>query len=286
MPAKLVRHILLFLLILPAAPALARELVLEPTSKWYLNYDDDSCRMTRTFGEGDDKVMLLLDWVEPTSKMKVSVIGQPFGHLPNDFFPISLNFGPNLPKAKPASALATSIGTDGQPMLIFVPRDLLNREKKGPDPTTAQEAAVTEMSIVFERRRITLLTGSMAEPLKAKRACTDDLVRRWGIDPAQAATLRSAATPLTNPRRWLQAKDFPINVMSKGASADVHLRLMIDASGNPSECHVQRATNAPELTQLVCQLMMKRARFKPAIDSTGKPVATYFIRSSVWLVER
>ncbi|NML94723.1 hypothetical protein HHL27_13695 [Novosphingobium sp. TW-4] len=68
-----------------------------------------------------------------------------------------------------------------------------------------------------------------------------------------------------------------------GASAIVYFRLMVGPDGNPTGCHIQQATNSPEFTDFTCKLLMKRARFAPALDAAGNPTASYYTNSVRWL---
>ena len=42
-------------------------------------------------------------------------------------------------------------------------------------------------------------------------------------------------------------------------------------------CHVLMRFNPDEFADLTCNLLKKRATFKPAVDAQGNPVKTYFV---------
>ena len=58
---------------------------------------------------------------------------------------------------------------------------------------------------------------------------------------------------------------------------------MVSAEGVPTKCAIQQATSSPEFTKLTCDLLVKRARFSPALDRDGKPVASFYTNSVRWL---
>ena len=65
----------------------------------------------------------------------------------------------------------------------------------------------------------------------------------------------------------------------------VRFRLDVDPSGKPSGCRVLYRTNPDEFADLSCQLLLKRARFAPALDIANKPVKTFYINEVRWLME-
>jgi hypothetical protein len=280
------------LALLPHA-AQAAEQVLEPQDKWVLNYAEDSCRLARSFGQGDAKVILILDQFQPGGWLDVSLVGKRFRWLGPNRVNLSSTFGPGLQSGAYHDAIMGTVGPDNIPILMSGPRDLLNRsvvhEGSGEEDnnlaiTAAQEAAVTELSIAASgMRRLTLHTGSMGAPLGAMSKCMADFVKAWGLDPVQQAALSRRVVPASKPGSWLLGDDYPKDALYKGASAIVQFRLMVGADGIPTGCHIQQATNSPEFIKLTCDLLMKRARFAPALDSVGKPVASYFIHSVRWL---
>lgn len=71
--------------------------------------------------------------------------------------------------------------------------------------------------------------------------------------------------------------------MTKGKSSLIRFRLMVDATGKPSSCHVQEATLTAAYMELTCRVLMQRARFVPALDAKGQPVVSYYTNAVNWL---
>lgn len=60
-------------------PASAVDAVrLAPSSEWYLNYADDSCRLARQFGEGKRTSVVIIDQFEPGDYFRLTVAGELF----------------------------------------------------------------------------------------------------------------------------------------------------------------------------------------------------------------
>ena len=64
----------------------------------------------------------------------------------------------------------------------------------------------------------------------------------------------------------------------------VRFRLDVDPTGAPAGCRVLYRTNPDDFADLSCRLLMKRARFNPALDAAGKPVKSYYINNIRWVM--
>ncbi len=284
------RNLVLFLMALvPVAAAQAATLVLEPSAPWNLDYSEDSCRLARPFGTEAKQVLLILESFAPDRTVDARVIGKSLAGDGNLYQPVTFGFGPDRPLVKKDEAVSGNIGPDKVPMLLLGELDLLNRtyhDAKGSGPTAEQEAATSEFEIRMRITHLLLKTGSFKAPMEALRQCTGDLVKAWGLNPAQQERRRSAPAPLGKPGNWVTSNDYPSAALSKGESAWVNFRLLVDATGKATACHIQLATKSPALKDLTCKLLLARAQFKPAIGEDGQPIASYYRNAVRWMASR
>jgi hypothetical protein len=68
-------------------------------------------------------------------------------------------------------------------------------------------------------------------------------------------------------------------MLSAGQPAIVEFRLSVSADGVPTSCHIQLTTRPKEFDAAVCDSLMRRARFTPALDAEGKPLISYYLNT-------
>lgn len=281
-----------------ASDAEGRTVQLEPTAPWTVDYGDDKCRLYRPFGEGDQATILAIDRYAPGDSFHLLVAGAPLARFPAAR--TRMRFGPNGGTSE-ASLMAASL--NDKPALISSETTLVklgetvvtsveatgtkrlrrDNEKDG-DPAILdqklkpeEEAKVTDLTILGPQgRQVRLGLGPMGKPMAALRACMDELVTHWGIDvPAHRALSRSVI-PIGNPAAWIGTEDYPLDLLATASQGVVHFRLAVGIDGRPTACTVQSSTRPAGFDKAVCASMVSRARFEPALDRGGNPVASFW----------
>ena len=273
----------------PVAAAPQTPLILKPSSKWHVDYADERCRLVRQFGEGKQTALLFIDLYGPSEYYQMTIAGK--------FVPkavqrgvANIQFGPVEEEQKLAFASGT-IGTE--PALLF------SRSARIAPPSAAELLAIKDRSddewinlqpISEERKKavkylrigkplrkpVTLETGSLRGPIAALDRCVENLVASWGVDVEKHKTLTRKAEPLNSPGDWVKSSDYPEKMLMARQPALVNFRLSIGPDGIPTGCHIQATTRPKEFDNAVCKSMMRRARFSPALDAQGQPLASYY----------
>ena len=115
------------------------------------------------------------------------------------------------------------------------------------------------------------------------RKCEEDALRRWGIDPAARASLSRLPKPVGGtPLAWFRWQDYPKQAMRERASGAAVARVDVDPAGKPLRCAVVASAGHAALDKVTCDSIMKRARFEPALNAGGEPVAFHYIIRAVW----
>lgn len=272
------------------AAAATEPLVLKPASKWYVDYGDDSCKLARDFSSGKDAIILVVERFGPGDPFRLLLVGKSMIGF-EEGYPAKVRFGPaetlqsityfkgDLGKEKPAIIFRGSM------RIAAATDDELKRLKAAPtnqilpyDPILPErESAVTFLEIGRRGKRTTVLdTGSMGKPFTALRQCTDDLMKTWDVDPVKYAKQTRPALPVKSPNTWFTDQAYPSAAIMKGRRGIVNFRLSVDETGKATACHIQQSTSAKDFDGVVCKTLMRRARFDPALDDGGKPMASFY----------
>ena len=279
--------------VLVASPLCAKKdiaIVLEPSSLWHLNMAENSCRITRTFGEGDNKNIFYLEQWEPAAAANW------------------LFSGPAVQRFKHSRAATLAFNADGHTTEFTFPDISLGKSVVGmtsvvreaesdkevdsseidytvhprglPQLDNAAATKINSLTLAQKGRgSVTLQLGAMDKPLTAMNHCMDDLVKSWGLDPIQQ---RNVARPpmitnLSSVARQIQ-KQYPRKAEQARAQANFFLRLVIDANGKISQCKLSHQTLAEEFgtNDHPCKVFEQNAEIEPALDVTGAAVASYY----------
>lgn len=269
-----------------------REVRLQPSSKWHLDYADDSCRIARRFGDGESKVLFYIERYQPGDSFTMVAAGKPLKTSRDQTY---VQFGAY--EAEQKSNILRGSLEELKPALIFSTIQIAKTppKRKTKDETSQvkvpnifgqklspeREAAVTWIRLKSGSSKAVILeTGSLGEPMKAMRQCTADLLTHWGIDLEKHRDLANMPKPKGSPAYWLRAKDYPTTLLRQRQQGLVKFRLSIDDQGIPTQCHIQRSTRPEGFDTAVCEGLMKRARFEPARTRDGEAIASYW-RSTV-----
>lgn len=254
-----------------------------------MTWANDSCVAQRMFGDKDQPFILRFERFGPIPAFQLVISGkQLLGAAPGDS--LTVTYGPGGYSHR-TNTLRIGSRPDGAPV-IFIPISSLVDLPASPDaaaPSSALspqiEAAVTEMTLRHKGRDIALKTRSLGPVFIEMRRCANDLLTLWGLDPAQQGTLRRPATPKGSPGQWLLPSDYPLEALRAGQQAIIAFRLMVDAEGKPTSCTLQRSYSGKQFEALTCSLLMRRARFTPALDAHDQPVASVFLSQVSWIMQ-
>ncbi|MBS0482753.1 MAG: TonB family protein [Proteobacteria bacterium] len=111
-----------------------------------------------------------------------------------------------------------------------------------------------------------------------------DEVRLPKPDTAPSPTLVRGAKPRGSPGLWVTPNDYPASELRLEHSGVTRFRLGIGADGRVSDCTITASSGFPALDQAVCSRLTARARFDPAIDSTGARITDSYSSSVRWQI--
>ena len=77
-----------------------------------------------------------------------------------------------------------------------------------------------------------------------------------------------------NPRDWITFEDYPSDAISNREQGYVVVSFDITAKGRVENCQVTRSSGHKSLDAVPCPKLQRIARFKPATNANGEPIAT------------
>lgn len=85
----------------------------------------------------------------------------------------------------------------------------------------------------------------------------------------QPVDVAGAPTPRGYVGAWANTSDYPSAAIRERREGVTRFRLTIDTTGRASDCHITESSGHADLDATTCELVMRRARFDPAVDSNG-----------------
>jgi hypothetical protein len=268
--------------LLPAAPALAEPVVLEPGSQWSVDFDKDKCRLIRLFGPESDRNVLILEQYTPAATFSMTVAGSAFGSIAAD----KANTIRFLPDAAPAKhePLVGPLEGYGR-SLFFLSVGLTAPDKAKPDAkATAPSAPMLDASLAEQvrfveigdaDRQVRLMTGPLDRPVKVMNECLLDLIASWGLDPEQHRTATRNARLLNEQAAMQKLYSYiPWSRIGKNNEmAVMRIRLITTVDGKVESCALVENSD-PKLEAATCK-GLRQARLEPALDAAGKPMRSH-----------
>lgn len=263
---------------MPGAANAAEDIViLEQKSAWNVDFAPNKCTLAGIFVDPDGNEHVLgFEQQEPSLRFHLSMAGAAL----KDF--------------KSATKTGLSFRADQQPMerrLVVFPfkpgqrsivaiysrlDDSMENDDEVPTALLTEEAAGVEyVSLKQEGKEVRFKTGPLADAFEVVNACTRDMVSEWGFDADQHAN--ATRRPIWKNRDYVVRRIsdyFPATQLEAGESGFLQIRLNVDAQGEVTECFFNDLSAEESKNTSPCRVMSK-SRFDPALDSEGKPFASY-----------
>ena len=92
------------------------------------------------------------------------------------------------------------------------------------------------------------------------------------------------ARPLTSPAFWLSFGDYPPDSLRAKEQGAVGTRIDIARDGKVTSCSIISSSGFPRLDEQTCNIVRRRARYRPAQDANGEPIPSFSILRFRWQV--
>lgn len=91
----------------------------------------------------------------------------------------------------------------------------------------------------------------------------------------------SPAQPKGSPGSWATSNDYPSRALRENRAGVTGFRVTVGADGRVVDCSITSSSGSPDLDATTCQMVTRRARFKPALQD-GSPVQGTYSNKIRW----
>ncbi|OGS55162.1 MAG: hypothetical protein A3J40_08065 [Erythrobacter sp. RIFCSPHIGHO2_12_FULL_63_10] len=256
--------------------------VLEPSSQWHLDYANDKCRLSRSFGEGENKVDFQLEQSGPEPYFALAVSGN-LARSNNQEI-MRIQFGPGE-GASERSFITGTIPDTKTPFVVMygiqlgaVPKDARQGKAEVVDVGPERESAISDVTLDKGLRQpLKLQLESIGEAMRLMRHCVADLVRTIGLDEEGQSRLLRRPVPANEMEfaRFLQAR-YPLRMLHNNVGGTVEVKLTVNPEGKATACQIRKSDRPAAFDDVVCFGLMRMAKFEPALGPDGKPTFAFW----------
>lgn len=261
-----------------AAPALAEPAVLAtPVGPWEFSTETGVCRTQRSFEAGGQKHLLIIEQSGPGREVGIAMAGPSLAALSPDA-PLRVNFAVDQAGFDKRARIEPNREFGHVAILQGVWLDTRKADADGNgsriDPGAAQ--AVERIAVSQGNGSVAFATGSLAEPAEALNGCTAQILRDWGLDPAEQYSLAERPQPVEPEKLAKEMKKaYPTGAARGLRSGPLEVAALVDEQGAVTGCKIIVASPWSDLDDAACMAITK-ARYTPARRVDGQSVASYW----------
>ena len=104
--------------------------------------------------------------------------------------------------------------------------------------------------------------------------------------PPPPVAKRPNPLPKGNPGNWANTNDYPSRALQQEREGTTGFRVTVGANGRVTECSISSSSGHPDLDQATCTNVTRRARFDPALDSSGNPTSGSYSNRVRWQIPK
>lgn len=93
-------------------------------------------------------------------------------------------------------------------------------------------------------------------------------------------------TPRGNAGNWVTTNDYPSRALREEREGVTGYRLSVSADGRVADCQITSSSGSPDLDDVTCANLQRRARFNPATDGEGQPTTGSYSGRVRWVIPK
>jgi TonB family protein len=245
---------------------------LQPVKPWLIDYDVAECHAERAYGNAADPITLAIR-PSPTAETYELLVARrrPGPHFAEELEG-SVDFGRG-----PIKAWLLRYGVKDPTLSIDKFRITAAEMAQARSASAATFHIKGGSDVSFALR-------AMPDLLAGLEKCTINLQQYWNMLPKDQHII--AAPAMGDVREAFTSEDYPDEAMQRNQEGSAQFMLFIDEKGAVAACQILKPSGAPALDGMGCQVIRQRAKFKPALDTSGKPVRSTVVTPPVtWIID-
>jgi len=257
--------VLFSVLLAAAAPAIA-----QATGTWVVEFENERCTAAHTYSDGTHEFVIGFQ-PNPTLETMDLIVQVPTAVHGLAEWQGRLSMGSEEWRDKLAIVVAST--KPGHSRYSFtVERKEVDRLLQTPDlRIEAQEAPRMHV-------RLTNFPGVMT----TLKDCEAGLLATWGLSRETQKVLATFPKPKAPVASYFSGDDYPSKALSRDAVGTIEARVTVNPDGKPVDCHIMQTSGHKDLDDVTCADMVKRGRFKPAQDKSGRPLVSPYVFRVTW----
>lgn len=261
-----------------ATPAIAAPAsVAAPSGAWDASSEDGVCRVQRSFDVGGKPHLLILEQNAPGPALGIALAGPSLAGLSADT-PLHVSFAASHSGFDKKAQIEPNPQYGHVAILQGVWLDQSKPDVAGGrgriEAATAR--GVEAITVTQGKSGVTFATGPLTEAAGALNDCTAQIMRSWGLEPAQQYGLQRAAAPADTDQLMKQMRlAYTRPALRSLQQGTIDLVVFTDAAGKATDCRMLVATGYADLDKAMCVTAMKE-RFTPALGADGRETASYW----------
>jgi protein TonB len=106
------------------------------------------------------------------------------------------------------------------------------------------------------------------------------------ITPPAPPQVAVKLTPRGSPASWVTNDDYPPSAQRDGIEGVTGFSLAVGPDGRVTGCSVTSSSGSSLLDDTACRLLTRRARFNPAKEAGGTPIASSYAGRFRWQIQK
>ena len=231
---------------------------LTPTEKWVVNFDDAQCVASRNYGTPQKPLYLVLKAPPLGKVMQIAVMRAATGGA-DEQRDARLTID-ERPPLDVSLLVYTSKSTQRRVNMVNLTIDQFAPMRQ------AHSLAIASKGL-HERFALTSMDGL----LKLIDSCVADLVKVWNVNEGLGPTRTLSSRAMGNVASFFSSDDYPRDALYGDNEGKVRFVILVKEDGTVADCTLTETSGAAALDAQTCAVILKRAKFTPAVGLDGKP---------------